>query len=66
MCTPAPRIRQNPLYEFVRIRSAFRLIDEFVRRQLSAFDNGVNLAKSALEVAIATNLKSVIIPEPQN
>jgi hypothetical protein len=30
----------------------FRLIDEFARRQLGAFDNGVNLAKGALEVAV--------------
>jgi len=49
ICTPAPRIRQNLLYEFVRIRSAFRLIDEFARRQLCAFDNGANFAKSALD-----------------
>lgn len=42
----------NLLHEFVRIRIVFRFVDEFARRQLGAFNYGVDFAKCALEVAI--------------
>lgn len=37
----------NLLHEFVRIRSVFRFVDESARRQLGAFDYGIDFAKCA-------------------
>lgn len=63
---PNPEFGGNLLHGIVRIHGVFCFIDEFAGRQLSAFDNSVDFAKSALEVAIGNEWWSSMTSSPRS